>query len=470
MLAAPAQPRRTYRRIHERLEKLGHAELRRRHRRAQAAFRDMGITFTVYQDDRGIEKLFPLDLIPRVIDGRQWAHLERGLQQRVTALNLFLEDVYGEQRILRQGVVPGDVVLSSPGFVRELVGLDAPRGVRCHVAGIDLVRDGKGEFHVLEDNLRTPSGISYVLANRQILKRVLPEVFVGYDVRPVEGYCSDFLRNLRWLAAPRVADPTVVLLTPGIYNSAYFEHWYLAKQMGIQLVEGSDLLVDQDRVFMRTTDGLQRVDVIYRRVDDEFLDPIFGRQDSLVGVPGLVNAYRAGNVVLANGLGNGVADDKAVYALVPDMIRFYLGEEPVLPNVTTYLCAREDERRYVLQHLERLVVKTTGGSGGYGMLMGPTSTAAQRARMRRLIQARPREFIAQPVLDLSVQPVLTSSGTASRHQDLRPFVLSGPEVTVTPGGLTRVALRPGSLVVNSSQGGGSKDTWVLEEEEQPAAT
>jgi uncharacterized circularly permuted ATP-grasp superfamily protein len=460
MLATPEHPRRPYRRIHDRLQKLGHAELRRRQRRAQAAFRDMGITFTVYQDDRGIEKLFPLDLIPRVIDGRQWAHLERGLQQRAAALNLFLEDVYGEQRILRQGVVPADIVLSSPGFMRELVGLAAPRGVRCHVAGIDLVRDRRGEYHVLEDNLRTPSGISYVLANRQVLKRVLPEVFVGYDVRPVEGYCSDFLRNLRWLAASRVTDPTVVLLTPGIYNSAYFEHWYLAKQMGIQLVEGSDLVVDQDRVFMRTTDGLKPVDVIYRRVDDEFLDPIFGHQDSLVGVPGLVNAYRAGNVVLANGLGNGVADDKAVYALVPDMIRYYLGEEPVLPNVPTYLCAREDERRYVLQHLERLVVKTTGGSGGYGMLMGPTSTAAQRARTRRLIEARPRDFIAQPVVDLSVQPVLTSSGMASRHQDLRPFVLTGPEVTVTPGGLTRVALRPGSLVVNSSQGGGSRDTWV----------
>jgi uncharacterized circularly permuted ATP-grasp superfamily protein len=460
MLAAPEHPRRPYRRIHDRLQKLGHAELRRRQRRAQAAFRDMGITFTVYQDDRGIEKLFPLDLIPRVIDGRQWAHLERGLQQRVAALDLFLADVYGEQRILRQGVVPADIVLSSSGFLRELVGLAAPRGVRCHVAGIDLVRDHRGEYHVLEDNLRTPSGISYVLANRQVLKRVLPELFVGHDVRPVEGHCSDFLRNLRWLAAPRVADPTVVLLTPGIHNSAYFEHWYLAKQMGIQLVEGSDLLVDQDRVFMRTTDGLQPVDVIYRRVDDEFLDPIFGHQDSLVGVPGLVNAYRAGNVVLANGLGNGVADDKAVYALVPDMIRYYLGEEPVLPNVPTWLCAREDERRYVLQHLERLVVKTTGGSGGYGMLMGPTSTAAQRARTRRLIEARPRDFIAQPVVDLSVQPVLTSSGMASRHQDLRPFVLTGPEVTVTPGGLTRVALRPGSLVVNSSQGGGSRDTWV----------
>ncbi|HXM56327.1 MAG TPA: circularly permuted type 2 ATP-grasp protein [Candidatus Dormibacteraeota bacterium] len=460
MLLAPERPRRPYRRIHDRLQNLGYAELRRRQRRAEAAFRDMGITFTVYQDERGIEKLFPLDLIPRVIDGRQWARLERGLQQRVTALNLFLEDVYGEQRILRQGVVPSDIVLSSAGFLRELVGLAAPRGVRCHVAGIDLVRDGRGEFHVLEDNLRTPSGISYVLANRQVLKRVLPELFIGYDVRPVEAHCSDFLSNLRWLAAPRVADPTVVLLTPGIYNSAYFEHWYLAKQMGIQLVEGSDLLVDQDRVFMRTTDGLRPVDVIYRRVDDDFLDPIFGRQDSVVGVPGLVNAYRAGNVVLANGLGNGVADDKAVYALVPDMIRYYLGEDPVLPNVPTYLCAREDERRYVLQHLERLVVKTTGGSGGYGMLMGPASTAAQRARMRRLIEAKPREFIAQPVVDLSVQPVLTSGGTASRHQDLRPFVLMGPEVTVTPGGLTRVALRAGSLVVNSSQGGGSRDTWV----------
>jgi uncharacterized circularly permuted ATP-grasp superfamily protein len=460
MLAAPDQPRRPYARIHQRLQMLGHSELRRRQRVAQAAFRDLGITFTVYQDQRGIEKLFPLDLIPRVIEGRLWVRLERGLRQRVTALNHFLEDVYGRQRILRQGAVPSDVVLSSAGFMRELVGLPAPRGLRCHVSGIDLVRDGRGEFHVLEDNLRTPSGISYVLANRQILKRVLPELFVGYDVMPVEGYCPEFLSNLRWLAMPRVADPTVVLLTPGIHNSAYFEHLFLAKQMGIELVEGSDLLVDQDRVFMRTTSGLRPVDVIYRRVDDEFLDPIFGRSDSLVGVPGLVNAYRAGGVVLANGLGNGVADDKAVYALVPDMIRYYLGEEPILPNVPTYLCARDDERRYVLEHLEDLVVKMVSGSGGYGMLIGPMSTAAQRERTRRLVQAHPRQFIAQPVVDLSVQPVLTSGGLASRHQDLRPFVLSGPETTVTPGGLTRVALRPGSLVVNSSQGGGSRDTWV----------
>jgi len=432
---------------------------------AQRVFRELGITFTVYEDERGIEKLFPVDLIPRVIDGPTWARLERGLKQRVTALNLFLDDIYGEQRILRQRVIPSDVVLSADGFLRELVGLQAPRGLHCQVAGIDLVRDHRGTFHVLEDNLRTPSGISYVLANRQVLKRVIPELFIGYDVRPVDGYCAQFLSNLRWLAEPHVADPTVVLLTPGIYNSAYFEHWFLAKQMGIDLVEGPDLVVDQDRVFMRTTDGLRPVHVVYRRVDDGFLDPIFGRPDSLVGVPGLVNAYRAGGVVIANGLGNGVADDKAVYAFVPDVIRYYLGEEPLLPNVPTYLCTREAERRYVVEHLEHLVVKTVGGSGGYGMLIGPMSTRAQRERMRRRIEAQPRQFIAQPVIDLSVQPVLTPGGLASRHQDLRPFVLSGPETTVMPGGLTRVALRPGSLVVNSSQGGGSRDTWVTASED-----
>jgi uncharacterized circularly permuted ATP-grasp superfamily protein len=468
MLAASGRPRRPYVRIHQRLQAMGHAELRRRQRLAQRVFRELGITFTVYQDDRGIEKLFPVDLIPRVIDSRTWAHLEHGLKQRVTALNHFLDDVYGEQRILRQGAVPSDLVLSADGFLRELVGLSAPRGLHCHVAGIDLVRDSRGDFFVLEDNLRTPSGISYVIANRQILKRVVPELFIGYDVRPVEGYCLEFLSNLRWLARPDVAEPTVVLLTPGIYNSAYFEHWYLAKQMGIDLVEGSDLLVDQDRVFMRTTDGLRPVHVVYRRIDDAFLDPIFGRPDSLLGIPGLVNAYRAGGVVLANGLGNGVADDKAVYALVPDIIRYYLGEEPILPNVPTYLCTRDAERRYVVNHLEHLVVKTVAGSGGYGMLIGPMSTRAQRARMRRLIEAHPRQFIAQPVIDLSVQPVLTAGGLASRHQDLRPFVLCGPETTVTPGGLTRVALRPGSLVVNSSQGGGSRDTWVTASDDGPS--
>lgn len=461
MLDAGGRPRPAYRRIHRMLERTGRTDLARRHAMALRAFRDHGITFTVYKDDRGTEKLFPFDLIPRVIDAGTWARLEAGLKQRLTALNLFLEDIYGEQRILRQGVVPADVVLSSAGFLRELVGLRAPHGVHSHIAGVDLVRDGRGEFLVLEDNLRTPSGVSYVLANRQVLKRVFPELFVGHDVLPVDGYGHQLLANLQWLAPPGVENPTAVLLTPGIFNSAYFEHLYLAKQMGIELVEGSDLVVDQDRVFMRTTAGLRSVHVIYRRVDDDFVDPLFGRADSLVGVPGLVAAYRAGGVALANALGNGVADDKAVYALVPDIVHYYLGEDPIIPSVPTYLCARPLERRHVLAHLDQLVVKTVSGSGGYGMLIGPASSSAQRDRFRRRIEARPRDFIAQPVIALSTQPALVDGRLASRHQDLRPFVLTGPEVTVAPGGLTRVALRAGSLVVNSSQGGGSRDTWVL---------
>jgi uncharacterized circularly permuted ATP-grasp superfamily protein len=461
MFAGPGLPRPAYRRLHKTLEHVRPADLKRRHSLAQRAFRDHGITFVVYEDDRGLEKIFPFDLIPRIVDAETWALLERGLQQRVHALNLFLADVYGPRRILRQRVVPADVVLSSPGFLRELVGLSVPRGLYCQVAGIDLVRGRDGCFCVLEDNLRTPSGVSYVLANRQVLKRVFPELFEGYDVRPVDGYGHQLLENLRWLAPPGVDEPAIVLLTPGIFNSAYYEHLFLAKQMGIELVEGSDLLVDQDCVFMRTTSGLRPVHVIYRRVDDEFIDPLIGRQDSLVGIPGLVNAYRMGNVALANGLGNGVADDKAVYALVPDIIRYYLGEDPVLPNVDTFLCAREDHRRYVVDHLEELVVKSAGGSGGHGMLIGPASTRRERERMRARIMARPRDYIAQPVLDLSVQPTLVGRGLAARHQDLRPFVLCGREITVTPGALTRVALREGSLVVNSSQGGGSRDTWVL---------
>lgn len=461
MLDESGRPRAAYRRLHRALLRAGRPDLSRRHRLAERAFRDHGITFTVYQRERGTERTFPFDLIPRIIDPPAWSRIEAGLRQRVTALNHFLEDVYGEQRILRQGVVPAEIVLSSAGFRRELIGITAPHGVRCHVAGIDLVLDHRGEVHVLEDNLRTPSGVSYVLANRQVLKRVYPELFVGHDVLPVEGYTHQLLNNLRWLAPNRVDEPTVVLLTPGIFNSAYFEHLFLAKQMGVELVEGSDLVVDQDRVYMRTTAGLRPVHVIYRRVDDDYLDPLVGRTDSVIGVPGLVNAYRAGNVSIANGLGNGVGDDKAVYALVPDLIRYYLGEEPVLPNVPTYLCARRQDRTYVLEHLAELVVKTVGESGGYGMLMGPGSTADQRERLRRRIQARPRDFVAQPVVTLSVQPALFDGTLASRHQDLRPFVLTGPEVSVTPGGLTRVALRAGSLVVNSSQGGGSRDTWVL---------
>jgi uncharacterized circularly permuted ATP-grasp superfamily protein len=461
MVAEPGRPRAAYRRIFSLLQKTSAADLRRRQALAQRSFRDHGITFTVQNDDRGLEKLFPFDLIPRVIPAQTWTRLEAGLKQRVHALNLFLSDIYGERRILKQRAIPPEIVLSSAGFLRELTGMPTPKGLHCHIAGIDLVRDRRGDFFVLEDNLRTPSGVSYVLANRRVLKRVFPELFEGYDVRPVEGYSQQLLANLRWLAPAGVDDPVVVLLTPGIHNSAYYEHLYLAKQMGLELVEGSDLLVDEDRVYMRTTGGLRPVHVIYRRVDDEFLDPLFGRPETVVGVPGLVNAYRAGNVVLANGLGNGVADDKAIYPLVPDIIRYYLGEDPIVPNVPTFQCIRDDERKHVVEHMDQLVVKTVAGSGGYGMLIGPASTRQERERMRRRVEARPRDFIAQPVVDLSVQPTFVGGHLQSRHQDLRPFVLCGSEITITPGGLTRVALRRGSLVVNSSQGGGSRDTWVL---------
>jgi len=461
MLASPTQPRSSYRRLFDHLQDLGLVELGRRHQRAMRTFRNHGITFAVYPDEQGIEKVFPFDVIPRILSARTWARLEAGLRQRVRALNLFLDDVYGRKLILRQGVVPPETVLSSPLYLREIDGMPAPRGIRCHIAGVDLVRDHRGEFLVLEDNLRTPSGISYVLANRAVMKRVLPDLFEGYAVRPVESYCHQLLRNLRWLATEGVDDPTVVLLTPGIHNSAYYEHLYLAKEMGIDLVEGTDLLVDQDQVFMRTTRGLRRVHVIYRRIDDDWLDPLFGRQDSLVGVPGLVNAYRSGGVTIANGLGAGVADDKAVYALIPKIIRYYLDEDSILPNVETHLCALDADSRYVLEHLDQLVVKAVAGSGGYGMLIGPASSAAERERFRRRIEAEPRAFIAQPVVGLSVQAVLDGSRLRACHQDLRPFVLSGEEIEVIPGGLTRVALKRGSLVVNSSQGGGSRDTWVL---------
>jgi uncharacterized circularly permuted ATP-grasp superfamily protein len=400
-------------------------------------------------------------VIPRVIEAATWRRLESGLEQRIRALNLFLDDVYGRKLILKQRAIPPEIVLSSSLYLREIEGLAVPHGIHSHIAGIDLVRNERGEFFVLEDNLRTPSGASYLQANRYVMKRILPDLFAGYPVRPVEGYVHELLRHLRWLAPPGVDDPTVVLLTPGINNSAYYEHLYLAKQMGVELVQGSDLVVDDDRVFMRTTRGLRAVHVIYRRIDDEWLDPIFGRQESLVGVAGLVNAYRAGNVGIANALGNGVADDKAVYALVPKIIRYYLAEDPILPNVETYLCAVDSDRQYVLDHLEQLVVKTVDASGGYGMLIGTESTREEREEFRHLITSRPRAFIAQPVVSLSVQPVLDGGTLRPGHQDLRPFVLTGPEVYVTPGGLTRVALKPGSLVVNSSQGGGSRDTWVL---------
>ncbi|HEY1161792.1 MAG TPA: circularly permuted type 2 ATP-grasp protein [Candidatus Dormibacteraeota bacterium] len=463
MLAPSGQPRPGYRLLFEQLNRLGPKELSRRQELAMQMFRDHGITFAVYPDTQGTEKVFPFDIIPRVISAQTWGRLEAGLKQRLAALNLFLDDVYGRKLILKQRAVPPETVLTSPQYLREVEGLAVPHGIHCHIAGIDLVRDGKGDFFVLEDNLRTPSGVSYLLANRHVMKRVLPDLFAGYPVRPVEGYVHELLRHLRWLAPEGVDDPTVVLLTPGISNSAYYEHLYLAKQMGIELVEGTDLVVDQDQVFMRTTRGLKPVHVIYRRLDDAWLDPIFGRQESLVGVAGLVNAYRAGNVAIANALGNGVADDKAVYALVPKIIRYYLDEDPILPNVETYLCSVDSDRRFVLEHLEEMVVKTVDASGGYGMLIGTESTKEQREEFRRRIEARPRSFIAQPIVALSVQPVFDGGRFRPAHQDFRPFVLSGPEVHVTPGGLTRVALKEGSLVVNSSQGGGSRDTWVMAE-------
>src|SRR6266576_544275 len=463
MLAAPGKPRPAYRRIYEQLNRLGPVELQRRHALAMEMFRNHGISFAVYHDAEGTEKVFPFDIIPRVIEAGTWRRLEEGLQQRMRALNLFLDDVYGPKRILRQRAIAPEIVLSSSLYTREIEGLSVPHGIHCHIAGIDLVRDGKGEFYVLEDNLRTPSGVSYVQANRYVMKRVLPDLFAGYPVRPIEGYMHELLRHLRWLAPKGGEDPAVVLLTPGINNAAYYEHLYLAKQMGVELVQGSDLVVDDDHVFMRTTRGLSPVHVIYRRIDDTWLDPIFGRQESLVGVAGLVSAYRAGNVALANALGNGVADDKAVYALVPKIIRYYLDEDPILPNVETYLCAVDGDRRFVLEHLEEMVVKTVDASGGYGMLIGTESTKEQREEFRRRIEARTRSFIAQPIVALSVQPVFDGGRLRRAHQDLRPFVLSGPEVHVTPGGLTRVALKEGSLVVNSSQGGGSRDTWVMAE-------
>jgi uncharacterized circularly permuted ATP-grasp superfamily protein len=466
MLAAPDRPRAGYRRLFDLMKRLGAEELGRRHGLAMEMFRNHGITFAVYPDTHGNEKVWPFDIIPRVISARTWRGLEAGLKQRIVALNLFLDDVYSRKLILKQRAIPIEIVLSSSLYLREVEGLPVPHGIHCHIAGIDLVRNEKGEFFVLEDNLRTPSGVSYVLANRHVMKRVLPDLFAGYPVRPVEGYIHELLRHLRWLAPKGIDDPTVVLLTPGINNAAYYEHLYLAKQMGIELVEGTDLVVDQDYVFMRTTNGLRPVDVIYRRLDDEWLDPIFGRQESLVGVAGLVNAYRAGNVGIANGLGNGVADDKAVYALIPKIIRYYLNEDPILPNVETFLCAIDEDRRYVLEHIGELVVKRVDASGGYGMLIGPASTTQEREEFSRRIEAHPRAFIAQPVVALSVQPIFDGGRLRPGHQDLRPFVLTGPDVHVIPGGLTRVALKPGSLVVNSSQGGGSRDTWVMAEDDE----
>jgi uncharacterized circularly permuted ATP-grasp superfamily protein len=463
MFVAPGQPRPHYQRLFDRLLELPADTLRKRQRDADTAFLQQGITFTVYGDRSGTERIFPYDLLPRVLTAAEWRTIERGLTQRLTALNLFLADIYHDARILAEGVVPRELVYTAQHYRREMRGIHVPRGVYVSVAGIDLVRLPDGSFAVLEDNLRVPSGVSYMLTNRQIFKRVFPQLLADYEIQPIDQYGQALLATLRTLAPARHADPTIVLLTPGVYNSAYFEHAFLARQMGIELVEGRDLLVHDNVVYMRTTSGLRRVDVIYRRVDDDFLDPLIFRSNSNLGVPGLFNAYRAGNVTLTNAIGTGVADDKAVYAYVPDIIRFYMSEEPILPNVPTYLLGRPGDCQYALEHLDELVVKAVGESGGYGMLIGPHSTAAQRDEFTQLIRANPRNYIAQPTLSLSRAPSFVGDGIEGRHVDLRPYVLFGERCTLMPGGLTRVALRKGSLVVNSSQGGGSKDTWVLAE-------
>jgi uncharacterized circularly permuted ATP-grasp superfamily protein len=442
------------------LARLSADEFEERREQVAAAFLNQGIGFSVYGQEDTLERIFPFDLIPRIIPAHEWRVLERGLIQRVSALNAFLADVYHEQRIVRAGRVPAELVFGSANFRREMIGVDPPGGVYAHVAGVDVVRDDRGTFFVLEDNLRTPSGASYMLENRLAMKRAFAPLFERYDVLGIDQYPQELLAALRATAPPSAGAPTIVLLTPGIHNSAYFEHSFLARHMGVELVEGGDLICHDDVVYMRTTRGLQQVDVIYRRVDDEFLDPLEFRKDSLLGTPGLMNAYRAGTVTIANAPGAGVADDKAVYRYVPEMIRFYLGEEPVIQNVPTYLGADDAERAYILDHLDELVVKTVDGSGGYGMLIGPASSAAERSDYATRIEADPRAFVAQPTLALSRMPIYLEE-LRPAHVDLRPFVLTGRVTSVVPGGLTRAALRPGSLVVNSSQGGGSKDTWVL---------
>jgi uncharacterized circularly permuted ATP-grasp superfamily protein len=463
MFGPDRSPRAPYAAIARWLEGQSHDALRAKAEEAERLFRRIGITFAVYTEGGDPERLIPYDLIPRVLSWEEWTRIELGLKQRVKALNSFLADVYGPCEIVRAGKVPEALVLQNPGFEAVMKGLAVPGGVYTHVAGIDLVRTGPDDFYVLEDNCRTPSGVSYMLENRAVMMRLFPNFFAQSGVMPIARYPEMLLRTLQSVAPPACEGvPGVVVLTPGQYNSAYYEHSFLADEMGVDLVEGVDLVVRDGFVFKRTTQGLQRVDVIYRRIDDSFLDPDVFRADSALGVRGLIDAYRRGTVAIANAVGAGIADDKAVYVYVPEMIRFYLGEEPILKNVPTYQCGKEDERKYVLENLHELVVKETRGSGGYGMLIGPQATKGERTAFAKKIKADPDAYIAQPTLSLSTCPTFVDSGVAPRHVDLRPFVLCGANgIEVTPGGLTRVALRDGSLVVNSSQGGGTKDTWVL---------
>ena len=450
-----------YARLLDRYSAMTSEEFQKKRDLADNAFLTQGVTFTVYNDQKGTERIFPFDLIPRIIPKAEWEHVERGLSQRITALNLFLHDIYHGQKIVRDGIIPAEIIQSAAHFRPEFMGFDVPKDIYIHICGTDLIRDGDGNYLVLEDNARCPSGVSYLLENRQAMKRVFPKLFSRYLVRPVDTYCLDLLDLLRHIAPHGNPDPTVVLLTPGIYNSAYFEHSFLARTMGIEIVVGADLITQNGVVYMKTTQGLKKVDVIYRRIDDDFLDPRVFRPDSVLGVAGIVDAYRRGNVSLANSIGTGVADDKVTYYFVPKMIRYYLDQDPILPTVETYLSQFDFDRKYILENLSSLVVKSANESGGYGMLMGPYATKDQIEKFRAAIEKNPRNYVAQPVVRLSRSPAFCGDHFEGRHIDLRPYILYGEKITIIPGGLTRIALRKGSLVVNSSQGGGSKDTWVL---------
>jgi len=446
----------------DKLDSLSKSDLIRRQKDAEAMLLQMGITFAVYGNDEGTEKIFPFDIIPRIVDGDEWNIIENGLKQRIQSLNMFIHDIYHDKKILKDKVIPEDLILSGKTFRKECEGLNPQKGIWCHITGTDLVRDHTGQFFVLEDNLRCPSGVSYVLENRQVLKRTFPQVFDASNVRPVEDYPNRLLDMLEYLAPNNIESPTICVLSPGIYNSAYFEHSFLARQMGVELVEGQDLFVFDGFVHMRTTKGFQRVDVLYRRIDDDFLDPKAFRADSLLGIPGIMDVYRSGHVAMANTPGTGIADDKVIYSYVPKIIKYYSGQDPILPNVPTYVCWDKKERDYVLDNLDKLVVKAANESGGYGMLVGPHSTKLEQDNFAKLINANPRNYMAQPTVMLSRAPTIIEDIVEGRHVDLRPYILYGDDIYVLPGGLTRVALKKGSLVVNSSQGGGSKDTWVVD--------
>jgi uncharacterized circularly permuted ATP-grasp superfamily protein len=457
------QVREQYAKVFYALQQLDVSDLHQKDLLAGELFMNQGITFTVYSDNAGIERIFPFDIIPRIIPGKEWEHVEKGIQQRLKALNLFLKDIYNDQQILKDKIIPAQLVASCPHYTREVFGVQVPYDIYVHISGIDLIRGDDGTFYILEDNLRTPSGVSYMLENREVTKRIFPEMVSANKVRLVNNYPLLLHKILLSLAPTQLSNPTVVLLTPGIYNSAYYEHTFLARQMGVSLVEGRDLVVDNHKVFMKTTSGLQQVHVIYRRIDDEFLDPLMFKPDSVLGVPGLMSAYRKGNIAIVNAVGNGVADDKAVYAYVPEMIKYYLNEDPTLSNVPTYQLNDAEVRGYVFSNIEKMVIKRTNQSGGYGMVMGNKISEEEWLKAKTTIEAEPRSFIAQPIIPLSTVPCFIDGKFQPRHVDLRPYALCGPDgIQIVPGGLTRVALREGSLVVNSSQGGGSKDTWVID--------